>query len=491
MALAFQQQIIRDLSQEDGLVIMAKGLDVEGLLYYFIKLNASPNRLVFVLNLSAQALERVNARLSRDHPDGQPSTYMPVACVTNEVPAPKRAIVFAAGGVIAITTRILAVDMLNALVPLDLVSGMLVNHAERCDDASSEAFVLRIFRKANRVGFIKAFSEDAEQFTQGFFKIEKILKCLLVRKLFLYPRFHALVKQDLSGSVAEVVEVPIPLSRTMTEMQKAIVDVLNACLVELKQEEPSLRASNLINLEDGLLKSFDLSIRRELDPRWHEISSKTKALVSDLTIIRRLASHLFFYDCVQFYRYLMAVKAEASKHHSLWLCTDAATHLFKLAQQRVYKFHLGKMPLPSCMQPVQREDMDAIDLEWFPTGDEIGIAAAGGIANSESERVTQGAADNVAAGTGRSSSRKRSAATEEASTSATLGRGVKKVKREARSVKEEVAAPDRIEMVLESNGKMETMVNVLTEVDQLVSSVLGKGSSARDAISIDWTDEDE
>jgi hypothetical protein len=40
---------------------------------------------------------------------------------------------YAKGGVVSVTSRILVVDMLNKKLPIHLVSGMVVLHAERCE----------------------------------------------------------------------------------------------------------------------------------------------------------------------------------------------------------------------------------------------------------------------------------------------------------------------------------------------------------------------
>jgi DNA excision repair protein ERCC-4 len=44
-----------------------------------------------------------------------------------------------------------------------------------------------------QTGFIKAFSDSPESFTSGFCKVERVMKNLFVKKLFLWPRFHASV----------------------------------------------------------------------------------------------------------------------------------------------------------------------------------------------------------------------------------------------------------------------------------------------------------
>jgi len=44
-----------------------------------------------------------------------------------------------------------------------------------------------------QTGFVKAFSDNSVAFTSGFCKVERIMKSLFVRKLYLWPRFQASV----------------------------------------------------------------------------------------------------------------------------------------------------------------------------------------------------------------------------------------------------------------------------------------------------------
>lgn len=66
------------------------------------------------------------------------------------------------------TSRILVVDILNDIVPIDKVTGIMVNHAHRITDASVEMFILRLYRTKNKAGFIKAFTGNPESFTFGY-----------------------------------------------------------------------------------------------------------------------------------------------------------------------------------------------------------------------------------------------------------------------------------------------------------------------------------
>lgn len=43
-----------------------------------------------------------------------------------------------------------------------------------------------------------------------------------------------------------------------------------------------------LNVENAYFRSFDLIVRRQLDPVWHKVGPKTKQLVNDLSILRQL-----------------------------------------------------------------------------------------------------------------------------------------------------------------------------------------------------------
>lgn len=53
------------------------------------------------------------------------------------------------------------------------------------------------FNKFLQTGFIKAFTNSALAFTVGFMQVERVMKALFVKKLFLWPRFHTLVNNSL------------------------------------------------------------------------------------------------------------------------------------------------------------------------------------------------------------------------------------------------------------------------------------------------------
>ena len=84
-------------------------------------------------------------------------------------------------------------------------------------------------------------------------------------------------------------------------------------------------------MEKALFKSFDVIIRRQLDPIWHRVSQKTKQLVGDLKVLRSLLGYLVSYDSVNFNLYLETLLASLTPHSgSYWMMTDPADKIFSV-----------------------------------------------------------------------------------------------------------------------------------------------------------------
>lgn len=190
------------------------------------------------------------------------------------------------GGVLFMSGPILVVDLLKKRIPLNLVTGILVYRAHNILHAYQEAFALRLYRQNNKVGtnklmilkcqrvlflltssllqtgFIKAFTNSALAFTVGFMQVEKVMKALFLKRLYLWPRFHALVNNNLSehkvimlhnfstynvSSILllkitcnhfiqpHVIELHVKVTRKMLNIQTDLLDIMNYVIKELKR----------------------------------------------------------------------------------------------------------------------------------------------------------------------------------------------------------------------------------------------------------------
>lgn len=106
----------------------------------------------------------------------QEEVVMPVD-VTNEVSSAGRIDLYRSKPCLFVTTRILVVDMLNARIQGQHIAGMVVLNAQRVTEASGEAFAVRLYRMANKNGFIRAFSDQPTSFASGFNKVHLDLAC--------------------------------------------------------------------------------------------------------------------------------------------------------------------------------------------------------------------------------------------------------------------------------------------------------------------------
>ena len=375
LLLSFHEEIVDELLERDGLTVMAEGLGLSETLAGIIRalpratapLKASDSALATLLlpstaepepsrhasgaSASTSVTGRPNANMSNAGcslilglNDAQkralrvhlkrlaPDTPFPPE-ITADFAGVDRRKAYDAGGPMFVTTRIAAVDILSERLPPARVAGLVVGNAHRVTDFSGEAFVARLFRAGNRVGFVRGLTDRPGDLVRGFNGVERAMKALMVRRVNLWPRFHLGVRACLDKHAPEVVELRQPLSPATRQIQDAIVEVMRACMSELRRSR-HVDTSEL-TVEAGLHKSFDRVLQRQLDPVWHSVSRKLKQIVYDLRTLRNLATYLLRYDAVTFLRYLETLRV-AEGRESVWLYTDAAHTIFEQAKRRVY-----------------------------------------------------------------------------------------------------------------------------------------------------------
>ncbi|KAM5152047.1 DNA repair endonuclease XPF isoform 2-T2 [Mantella aurantiaca] len=329
--LEHENQIFLDLFHEDGLVITARGLGIDRILQNFLKLYCDPGNLVLVLNTNTAEEEYLIEQLRAEGVGHLPRI------INNEVGSNERYDVYTQGGVLFVTSRILVVDFLTDRIPANLVTGILVYRAHKIIQSCQEAFILRLYRQKNKQGFIKAFTDNPVAFQAGFCQVERVMRNLFLKKLYLWPRFHVSVNSFLEKHKPEVVELHVSMTPAMLAIQASILDIMNACLMELKRYNPALEVEDL-SLENAIGRAFDKTVRHFLDPLWHQLGAKTKSLVQDLKILRTLLQYLAQYDCVTFLNLLESLRAseKAFGQNSGWLFLDSSTSMFVHARARVY-----------------------------------------------------------------------------------------------------------------------------------------------------------
>lgn len=354
LPLDFQQEIFHSLREEDELLILARGLGllrlVTNLLHSY---DASGHNLVVLVGAEDRENDWVGESLAEHAAISGSAKCRGMQLVNTDMTnVTQRERMYKRGGICSITSRILIVDFLSGLLDPATVTGLIILHAERVAATSLEAFIVRIYRQKNKKGFLKAFSDQPEPFTSGFQPLTNVLRNLFLRKPVLYPRFHVTVAKSLEGRrKAEVIELEVPMTEAMRDIQNAVLECVEVSIAELKKMN-----TGVIELDfatDGALhRSFDSIVRRQLDPVWHRVSFRTKMIVRDLTMLRTILHSLLAYDAVEFNRYLDTVLAASQpppgssrKEVSPWLFLDAASVLLDNAKRRVYTGKITDGPL--------------------------------------------------------------------------------------------------------------------------------------------------
>lgn len=362
---SYLSEAFGDLYAEDGLLVLGRGLGLLPLLASFVRFygdvedgHASMAEdgknapkippLVFVLGLKEV---ECNALVSILETWGTPPALLPQMITNESGQAKDRSVLYARGGVFCITSRILIVDLLTNIANPRDIEGLLVAHAEHVTDQSTEAFILRIFRtqkqfaSPDQPGFVKALSDEPETLLSGFAKVDKVLKALHVRRLFLFPRFHSSIADELDQQPPRVEELYQELSPRMKEIQAAIAACVMTVVRELKGVSTKLEWNDTdLSIENCVTKAFDQAISRQLEPEWHRLQPSTKQLVQDLRTLRSLFQYLIQYDCVSFWKLINSIKSmsAASRNPSMWLLSPAGNMLFSKAKERMYQISLPK-----------------------------------------------------------------------------------------------------------------------------------------------------
>lgn len=69
------------------------------------------------------------------------------------------------------------------------------------------------------------------------------------------------------------------------QVQQAIVVLMDNTLKELRSSAPASLDSADLTVENCIFQSFDLSIRRQLEPEWHRVGFKTRQVWCSTTLV--------------------------------------------------------------------------------------------------------------------------------------------------------------------------------------------------------------
>ncbi|CDO93814.1 unnamed protein product [Kluyveromyces dobzhanskii CBS 2104] len=384
LSLPFQHLILENmLVSENVLLVIGKGLSVLSIVTNLLYTLCTPTRidgtdkrsLVLVLNASsedediiAEELMELQWSCNEDDEEGKPSNRPFTVISSDSFSVDQRSKRYQQGGIISVTSRILIVDLLSGIVHPKNITGLLVLHAEKLNSMSIECFIVEIYRNSNKWGFIKAVTDSAESMISEFAPLAKKMKDLLLKRILLWPRFHADISSCLnSTSNTKVIEIKVLLTDSMSKIQFGLYECLKKCIDELSRKNPEL-STEYWSFENALDYNFLRVINAVLSPKWHRISYESKQLVKDISTLRKLLRSLISYDALDFYELIQLIldanKPSVTRKYSEspWLLADESQLVISFAKKRVIedgKYNLEPLPkweqLSALMADIEHE----------------------------------------------------------------------------------------------------------------------------------------
>ncbi|KIR71477.1 DNA excision repair protein ERCC-4 [Cryptococcus deuterogattii CA1014] len=354
--LPFHKNLIRTLCrpQQDDLLLIAKGLGLRRIVCALLKTYDRKEDLVLVVGATPADEAGIGDEL------GIMGVRDPgFRVVGYEMSVKERNEMYRHGGLFSVTSKILVNDLLKGTLPVKLITGLVILHAERISHGSQEEFAS---------GFCKAFSDEPEVFAHGMSPLRDMLINLNMTSVLIWPRFNEVVKVDLSSRRADVVEMYVPMTDLMRQCQDAITECMEAMLVELKRDHSLNLDLEDINVRNAQFKNFDTIVRMRLKPVWHKVGAKTKIHVAALTELRNLHTWLLEYDSATFASYINTLQRQhfqaeklitgAGRHIHDWFNAKAASQLVEASQARVSRRKMVMDNSPGPEEDADRRDAD-------------------------------------------------------------------------------------------------------------------------------------
>lgn len=170
--LPFHYEILQELNSADGLCIQAAGIGWSKPVAAFLKAHAfAPNGgSVLLLGLKPFQKQALESELRRHDAEA----ILPVE-INNSVSAVERLVLYRSAGSLYVTPRILVVDLLMEKIPPEAFAGIFVMNAERVCDNSGVEFVIRLYRKGNKSGFVRGITDQPVTLVGGFNQVSHSL----------------------------------------------------------------------------------------------------------------------------------------------------------------------------------------------------------------------------------------------------------------------------------------------------------------------------
>eukprot|EP01059_Diplonema_ambulator_P005208 TRINITY_DN14958_c0_g1_i1.p1 TRINITY_DN14958_c0_g1~~TRINITY_DN14958_c0_g1_i1.p1 ORF type:complete len:945 (+),score=280.71 TRINITY_DN14958_c0_g1_i1:695-3529(+) len=381
---AFLSEMVAQSESDSGLMVVAAGLGSHIVTARLVEnVIKKQEGLVLVLNTNDECEALIDWWLYT-RGGGE------LVKVPGETKPKVREEIYGAAHVCSVASRVLIPDILQGrLNPLRL-KGCLVWDAHRVDNVDApEAFILRLLKERAPHMYIRAITESPDSFIRRGLKLDTLLRCLCVNKVFMWPRFHIRVEECLKLAPLEVIEMQCKMPKGAAQVQNTLIKIIDDVVEELGNRlekmlpaggggDAALTSTGVIT---GLLGRF---LREELGTRVGRLSQNVRTLLDELEVLKRLLRLLHTTTCIEFFEAVEhatfyaegQLTGDIIREPSNWLMSSHAKYLIPHAKARIFrgnKLHLEKDPKFAILSSIIAD----INKDWANGGPGMNSLAPG------------------------------------------------------------------------------------------------------------------
>ncbi|KYQ90107.1 DNA excision repair protein 4 [Tieghemostelium lacteum] len=337
MVLEYHKQVFEKCLENDGLVVMAQGLGIHHVILGFLKLYTDSNDLVLFIDVESNDSLQNSYLFYTERLLSFGIKHSNLPTLINQEHSGSKVNMYKKGGVYFSQASIFVLDFLTKRIPIDMVSGLIINNAHRISDTSTEYLLIKLFRQYNKKGFIKAFTTNPHQLTDEIGKLQRTLKYLHLTNLYIWPRFHQVISTTLNGNDGDTVELGCSTSQLTRNLLFNIQNTIKELFQKLKSKTKIQAGMEEIE------SNFETVLQSQLKPIWATLGNDSKQVIANIKLLKTLLYNVLSYDCVTFYGLLMTIKENfelenpESDDINQIFNSNETEKLFKSARDRVYK----------------------------------------------------------------------------------------------------------------------------------------------------------
>ncbi|KAK2949050.1 putative DNA repair endonuclease XPF [Blattamonas nauphoetae] len=287
----FIEEILCDIiSLPSTLLVLSEGFGERLIVNSLIKLYASTDRLVFILNdfqSNQYDYQSVNGVMWPQE-------------LTSQLNSSQRMDRYLRGGVYSHTTAILSMDVLRSNIPFEQLSALIILDAHKVSDNSKQSFLIEMIREKNPNVYIHAISSSAGAFSTGYNRLEHQMSNLGCETLLLYPRFLPEIENEMKQSKPNISEVIITVSDITKRIEEILYTIIGHILHRAYSLIPKEEEVAPFELEQVMTKSFDSYYLSLVGGPWDRNRPHGIQILGELQTLRRLLYSLHRLDSLTY-----------------------------------------------------------------------------------------------------------------------------------------------------------------------------------------------